>query len=489
MPFVSERHFILATRETGYRTTSSAISELIDNSLQASARKIQIRTRNFGRLSSNGNSTEVAVLDDGCGMEPSLIPIALQFGGTQRFDDRNGLGRFGMGLPNSSVSQARRVDVYSWCKPNKIFHSYFDVDEIAIGSMADVPEATPTTLPSWISQTLTPSGTAIVWSKCDRLSGRRLETFRERLAEALGQSFRYFLWRGIQLLLDDEPVAPIDPLLCQTGGLGSCASEVGSPLVYEVATPSGQASSRILVRFSLLPVPDWSDLSVDDKRRFGISKGAGVSVVRAGREVAYGWFFMGQKRKENYDDWWRCEIRFEPELDELFGVTHSKQGIRPNGDLEAVLVPELEAIAHDLNRRVRSEFTKLKSSAPVRNAAEMATSKDRFLAPLRRGVPLATKRRQGVDYRVTTRSLSQDRFFTSAVSKGRVSLTINKNHPFYHLYMSQPTNGSPNVQFAVDCLLLAVARAEHNAKTTVQREALRTCFAAWSDNLATFLRK
>ncbi len=28
------------------------------------------------------------------------------------------------------------------------------------------------------------------------------------------------------------------------------------------------------------------------------------------RESDYGWFFMGPKRKENYDDWWRCEVAF-----------------------------------------------------------------------------------------------------------------------------------------------------------------------------------
>ena len=32
----------------------------------------------------------------------------------------------------------------------------------------------------------------------------------------------------------------------------------------------------------------------------------------ANREIDFGWFFMGNKRRENYDDWWRCEVKFEP---------------------------------------------------------------------------------------------------------------------------------------------------------------------------------
>ena len=67
----------------------------------------------------------------------------------------------------------------------------------------------------------------------------------------------------------------------------------------------------------------------------GIVKAAGVSVVRAQREVAYGWFCMGRKRRENYDDWWRCEVSFEPDLDEYFGLTHSKQGINPTAELRS----------------------------------------------------------------------------------------------------------------------------------------------------------
>jgi hypothetical protein len=44
-------------------------------------------------------------------------------------------------------------------------------------------------------------------------------------------------------------------------------------------------------------------LSNEEKSSLGISKRAGVSILRGGREIDYGWHFMGSKRKENYDDW------------------------------------------------------------------------------------------------------------------------------------------------------------------------------------------
>lgn len=488
MPFVAERQFIIATRETGYRTAASAIAELVDNALQAQAKSVQIRTR-IVVDSDGGNVVEIAVLDDGYGMAGETLTRALRFGGTDRFDDRAGLGRFGMGLPNSSVSQARRVDVYSWRRPKQVVHSYLDVDEIAAGVLTDVAAIQSSSPPAWVASRLPRSGTVVIWSKCDRISAKRLESFRERLRIALGRAFRYFLWSGTQILVDGEPTIAIDPLLCRLAENPKvCASEVGQPLVYEVASPRvAGSSSKILVRFSQLPIRQWSDLATEEKRRLGISKGAGVSVVRAGREIAYGWHFMGQKRKENYDDWWRCEVRFEPELDELFGVTHSKQGIRPTSELEAVLSPDLERIAHDLNRRVRNEFTKLKEATP-KSAADLAKAKDRFLTPLRRGVPLAAKGRHGVEYRVQSRTLSAERFFASKVANGRVTVTINKSHPFFEVY-SGGNGSNADVRFAIDSLLLAMARAEQTVKKSEQREALRKCFLAWSDNLATFLRR
>ena len=64
-----------------------------------------------------------------------------------RFNDRSGLGRYGMGLPNSSLSQARRVTVYTWQSGSPAYKSYLDVDEIASGTMTKVPAPRKAKLP------------------------------------------------------------------------------------------------------------------------------------------------------------------------------------------------------------------------------------------------------------------------------------------------------------------------------------------------------
>ena len=94
---LSINHFIEATRDSGYKGTGSAVSELVDNAIQANACKIII---NVEKKDSTPDIS-ISVLDNGCGMDPFTLRHALQFGGSSRFNDRKGIGRYGMGLPNS----------------------------------------------------------------------------------------------------------------------------------------------------------------------------------------------------------------------------------------------------------------------------------------------------------------------------------------------------------------------------------------------------
>src|SRR5439155_3121503 len=200
-----------------------------------------------------------------------------------------------------------------------------------------------------------------------------------------GRMFRYFLWRGIALTINGDAVRPIDPLFLSSDTALAGATPYGEPLVYRVRCPvQSRRTAKVVVRFVELPVAAWHDLSVDDKRCHGIVKGAGVSVIRADREVAYGWYFLGRKRKENYDDWWRCEVSFDPAPDEYFGLTHSKQAIFPTPEIQAILTPDLEAIGHKLNARIRAAFTAAKAADGTQSAAKRVSVQELKLPPVHR---------------------------------------------------------------------------------------------------------
>src|SRR5690349_3242180 len=108
---IALENFIQSTRESGYKSTASAVAELVDNSLQAGAQWIQIKIE---AVDVTDKGLRFAVLDNGSGMDAATLQQALRFGGTTRFNKRDGLGRFGMGLPNASLSQAKRVEVFTW---------------------------------------------------------------------------------------------------------------------------------------------------------------------------------------------------------------------------------------------------------------------------------------------------------------------------------------------------------------------------------------
>lgn len=523
-PIIALDRFIQATRDSGYKGTASAISELIDNSLQADARQIRIICRDIG----GSYPVEVGVVDDGCGMDRFTLRKALQFGGSTRFGDRSGLGRYGMGLPNSSLSQASRVTVYTWqtlprprnvraqrdLVPAEVVTSYLDVDEIASGELKHVPP--PHIAKSPPAECLGVSGTFVRWERCDRLDNRRVSTLERKLAAELGRRFRHFIWDGVRIFINATPIVAVDPLFLHSD-VGDVRAELfGEEMSYEVAvdpTDHSKGSGTVLVRFAELPVADWHNLPNDKKRQLGIAKGSGISVVRAGREVDYGWFFMGEKRRENYDDWWRCEIRFEPVLDEAFGITHTKQQIRPQSHVLEAISPDLERIAHILNNRVRKAHIALKSRERFAEAEKLASAKDHLLEPLPDEPPKPDKNSHSLinelkkqhpelkkpveetstatEYLIVESSLRETTFFTHAHEGGRLILVLNPDHPFYRkIYRPLVESDSPQdkeLRTKLELLLFAAARSEAAAGDDTEQVARHR--RNWSNTLATFLNK
>src|SRR5947207_3015153 len=77
--------FIQGMRDSGYKSTATAIDEFIDNSYQAGANRIDVVSSTDGK-----SITGLAVLDDGHGMESGMVRAAVLWGGTHRFNDRSG---------------------------------------------------------------------------------------------------------------------------------------------------------------------------------------------------------------------------------------------------------------------------------------------------------------------------------------------------------------------------------------------------------------
>jgi hypothetical protein len=480
-PIICDRNFIVATRDAGYRNLATALAELLDNSIQAGAKCVRI----FVDAASLPCS-QIAVLDDGFGMDEAALRMALQFGGTSRFNDRTGQGRFGMGLPNSSLSQAKRVEVYTWQRTDHVSFSYLDLDDVTMGKLRSIPKPEIRPLPRWSVQHARRSGTLVVWQKCDRVPLLESTKLIQYLQTNFARMYRYHLWDGIRILINGLVVSPADPLLCGPDSTHKGAVEFSAPLVYSMRIPrEPKRKARITVRFTEFPVAKWHSLSSAEKHARGITRQAGVSVVRGKREVAFGWFFMGTKRKENYDDWWRCEVTFDAELDEYFGVTNTKQQISPVVELEEVLARDMEPVARMLNSRVRLAFNKVRTDS---RAARMAVSRDRLLPPLSaaKSSPKAIQG-GGLRYNIEKMASSSDEFYTLRVHRRNLTVVLNTNHPFYREIFCSDAVGGNQQRFHWECFLFALARAE--AETTSEREIdyWRRKRIRWGNALATFL--
>jgi hypothetical protein len=512
-PIIALQNFILSTRDSGYKSTASAISELVDNAIQAKACHIDISIKSNSDV--DRSDLSIAVADDGLGMGRSVLMEALRFGGSSRFNNRSGLGRFGMGLPNASLGQAARVVVYTQEPGGRPLSTYLDVDEIANGVMTSIPAPKFERAPSWVrrSSKRCQSGTVVVWERCDRLDNKRISTVERKLHQRLGRAFRHFIWAGIVITVNGKSVQPIDPLYLNTRTPLSGARVFQDPIVMEVYTDSAKQkdAGKVEIRFSELLVEKWHCLSNEEKRAYGISNGAGVSIVRAGREVDFGWFFMGSKRRENYDDWWRCEVQFWPELDEAFGITHTKQEIRPKDFLLEALQPVIETTAKALNARVREAHLRLKSIKLTSSAEQIAALRDKSLNPLPTKKAKASdqktfetlasrhvtirdhaKNSKNVHYKIVEDDLCQSAFYKPLHAHGGIITVLNPQHSFYkRLYLPLRDSGFPDAEklsIALQLLLLAATRAEAGMTSTLAKRVLEKFRRSWSETIDVLLR-
>ena len=91
-------------RAFGY-DISTAVADLIDNSITADAKNITIQ------FEWNEGKPWVVIADDGKGMSEAELFQAMKPGSTNPLESRskNDLGRFGLGLKTASFSQCRKI--------------------------------------------------------------------------------------------------------------------------------------------------------------------------------------------------------------------------------------------------------------------------------------------------------------------------------------------------------------------------------------------
>lgn len=409
---------ITAMRDNGYKNTAYALAELIDNSIQAGASRVEVLCSEREEQLSHRRRRridEIAVVDNGCGMDITTLRMALQFGNGTRLDDRSGMGRFGMGLPNSSISQCRRVDVWTWqAGLESALHTSIDLDDIERGGGDQVPLPTTRAVPSlWLSGVnfaSEQSGTLVIWSKLDKCAWKTAKAIIENSEFLVGRMYRRFIDQGratIRMaafmkgrpnaIRIDKIVEVNDPLYLTSPS--STPAPFAKEAMFDPYGESWEYPHRFVIDGRTYEAVARFTVARQEARRSPegrdgghlphgkhAGRNVGVSIVRADREIELSLALVNPS--DPRERWWGVEIDFPPELDELFGVTNNKQAARTLSDL---LDREVESMLEP-NQTAQQLFDELAEAEDAQlELIRFAEQIRKVLASLRRQIHSQTR--------------------------------------------------------------------------------------------------
>ena len=371
LPFSKPGTTYQSLRESGF-DFSTAIGELIDNSVQAKAKRIDIipkfvEKKLKGKKEPISVINQVFVVDDGDGMDAENLNACPQLGFSTRYNDRKGFGRFGVGATYASISQCKRTTFCSRTKSTDDFiATYIDLDEISENEQQDIPKPSKVHLPEIPEDiNIDNSSTIVVWQECDRLhsdaNGKPTKSsdLLDSLKEWVSRAYRYTIWDGVEIYINNEKIFAHDPLYLNTSQTkfpDDQPSTVKCTKFIKWDVPGSQGkTSTISVKLTLLPEA-WRTEQGDGGREPAVKRripeNQEISVLRLHREVAFGNFYPMVPSQIPIDRWWGCEINFEPELDECWEIKNVKRGVRPTKELRS----ELRKLLNTPIRKMRKEI-------------------------------------------------------------------------------------------------------------------------------------
>lgn len=365
----------------------SAIGEVIDNALQAKAKNICIHVEHTSSKGNKGTEPVTAVCfgDDGDGMATDILHKCLQLGYSSRYNDRTGIGRFGVGATLAAINQCKKVELYSKVDGGSWQYTFIDLDLITARppKMEEIPDPVKKDIPAnAVDLVGADHGTLVIWTKYDRQHLGALDLIDE-LRVWVGRTYRHFIWNGAKLTVNGEVVKAIDPLYVTTrlskfpddpSAHEYKSIDLAWPVAPEDKVPGSPSESLIKIRLSLLPRefrPNQGAGNSKMARERHIDLNEGVSILRNKREVFYDsipWW-PGDPFKE-IDRWWGCEISFDAVLDSAFMVKNIKRGAIPIKALKKAIHDAITPTRNTALESVRELWSAAAARAKTKDAEE-----------------------------------------------------------------------------------------------------------------------
>lgn len=404
---------VKAMRDNGYKNAAYALAELIDNSIQAEASEIKLIC--VESSTNKRHLSEIAVIDNGKGMNKDILELSLGFGNGTHLDaeSQKGIGKFGMGLPNSSISQCKKVEVYTWQNKSDVLYSYLDLDEITNNGLEEVPEPIKKDIPEEFTEYVnSKSGTLVLWTKIDRCMWKTAKSIFKHSESLIGRMYRYFIQDGrvlIQMIAKNEngqlslsnggnntfkandPIYLMDKTSCPAPFNNVAMFNKWDGDDYEIKFPikHNGKEHEVGVKFT------YSKEESRDVKKYGnagnlahgkhAQQNLGVSIMRAERELDLDTKWTIQH--DVTERWWGVEVNFPPSLDDVFGVANNKQSAR---NFTADLANIDEGLYEGQTRIEYKDELKAESDSTA-VTIDIAERIDSIIKQMRKAIKLQTK--------------------------------------------------------------------------------------------------
>lgn len=289
-------------RSFGYNL-STAISDIIDNSISANATEIRLE------YIWKGKDSFVSICDNGIGMNKDELVLAMTPGSKDPEEERseNDLGRFGMGLKTASFSQCKRLTCISKREDYATIKRCWDIDFINSENEWQLLD--------YVSDNIflekienQKSGTLVLWEKLDRIVGNA-EVNNESVKNAFYQEMinvkhhlslvfhKFIEIKRIKIFFQNTEIQPYNPFLLNL----TPKPEMGQP----------ESFGNVEITYFILP--HMSEIGRTDYENSGGSLGwfqeQGFYIYRGDRLLVSG-DWLGLEKKRDYSKLARIAVNF-----------------------------------------------------------------------------------------------------------------------------------------------------------------------------------
>jgi hypothetical protein len=510
---------IFGLRDTGYNVKTAA-ADIIDNSIAAEADRISVEIV----LNPDGRKL-VYFGDNGKGMDAEGVHRAMRYGAPER-ENKESLGKFGLGLKTASSSVCLRYTVISRNSlDGDITKLTWDLDHVASANAWEMlKEPITSDEQETFDELCGETGTLIIWEKCDRILTKEYDPGStqernaiNRLAESLSKHlslvFHRFLdktdsrERDVEILINQQSVKPWNPFYPTRSE--QVLSE--NKQCLEIEMPDGSIESAAIKSWLL---PHRLDMTKEEEKEHAriSNRAQGFYVYREGRLIQDGGWLEVFGVPEPHYSLLRIEFDFGHRLDDAFRIDVKKSRILFHPELVDGLHDLLYPVYREAGQRYRRKNREENSNKPVdhssanknigdtSNAAKpQVTSADpatqsavvsnnqgakiKLRVPVQNNVNAETVYVEAVET-INTGDLWQPALRSSSDTGYVPAVLLNKHHDFYQkIYKRASANG-----YAVDgmdLLLWAFAVAEQNNTN----EEMAPIWEDIRDEISTNLRK